>query len=206
MDLLPADNTEYGTKQYWDERYAREGEDSTFDWFKTYAELEPIFVEHCPDKSSRILMLGAGNSTLSEDMYRAGYHNIVNVDFSEVVIAKMRQRCPATAMPGMTWEVMDVRALALPDASFDVVIDKGTMDALMCERGDVWDPSPEIKQAVKEEVDEAVRVLKPTGKFIYVTFGQPHFRKPHLQRPGQWTLHVKTIGDAFHYYVYVAKK
>ncbi|KAJ1905703.1 hypothetical protein IWQ60_012226, partial [Tieghemiomyces parasiticus] len=137
------------------------------------------------------------------DMYRDGYRNLVNIDFSEVVIANMRQRC--ADLTDMTWEVMDIRNLQFDEAHFDLVVDKGTMDALMCEQGDVWDPSPELVANVKAEVDEALRVLKPGGKFIYITFGQPHFRKPHLIRD-KCTLEVRTIGDAFHYYVYIITK
>jgi len=33
---------------------------------------------------------------------------------------------------------MDVRDLHLEDGSFDVVIDKGTMDAMMTAKGDIW--------------------------------------------------------------------
>lgn len=36
-------------------------------------------------------MLGCGNSTLSRDMYDDGYRNIANVDYSSVVIEKMRR-------------------------------------------------------------------------------------------------------------------
>ncbi len=87
--------------------------------------------------------------------------------------------------------------------SFDVAIDKGTMDALMCEKGDVWDPSPQLVEDVKKEVDEVNRILnKKHGRFIYITFGQPHFRQRHLIR-SNWDITVEKIGDAFHYFVYV---
>lgn len=33
---------------------------------------------------------------------------------------------------------MDVRDLQFPDGAFDVAIDKGTMDAMMTSKGDVW--------------------------------------------------------------------
>lgn len=33
---------------------------------------------------------------------------------------------------------MDVRDLSFDDESFDVAIDKGTMDAMMTAKGDVW--------------------------------------------------------------------
>ena len=36
-------------------------------------------------------MLGCGNSKLSEQMYEAGYHEILNIDISETVIERMRK-------------------------------------------------------------------------------------------------------------------
>lgn len=38
----------------------------------------------------------------------------------------------------MTWLEMDIRALEFEDESFDVVLDKGTMDAMLTSKGDVW--------------------------------------------------------------------
>ena len=38
----------------------------------------------------------------------------------------------------MGWLEMDIRALQFPDERFDVVIDKGTMDAMLTTKGDVW--------------------------------------------------------------------
>ena len=58
----------------------REVEGASFDWFKSYSDIAHIVREAIPDKASRILMLGCGNSKLSEEMYDDGYHNIVNVD------------------------------------------------------------------------------------------------------------------------------
>ena len=46
----------------------REGGEETFDWFKTYADLADLIHEVIPDRASRILMLGCGNSRLSEDV------------------------------------------------------------------------------------------------------------------------------------------
>ncbi|KAI0664287.1 hypothetical protein C8Q70DRAFT_228115 [Cubamyces menziesii] len=41
-DILPKKNEEYGTKEYWDQRYAQESEDSSFDWFKSYNDIADI--------------------------------------------------------------------------------------------------------------------------------------------------------------------
>jgi len=79
------------------------------------------------------------------------------------------------------------------------------MDALLCSSGSVWSPSEEIKNDCKMEVDEVIRVLKPGGRFIYISFGQPHFRLSHLER-NCWEGGVKTtvLGDGgiVQYFIY----
>ncbi|KAK0489089.1 S-adenosyl-L-methionine-dependent methyltransferase [Armillaria novae-zelandiae] len=247
MDNLPEKNEQYGTKDYWDQRYQtfafskllqvsprliiwihlrRESDAGSFDWFKKYSDIADLLRELIPDKRSKILMLGCGNSTLSEDMYDDGYKNIVNVDYSSVVIEQMQKRHGADR-PEMEWRVMDVRELQFVDDQFDVAIDKGTMDAMMTAKGDVWvrsteaarwfkivrsvinekiqDPPEQIVSDCTREVDEVIRVLrKSTGLFLYLTFGQPHFRRRFLVRP-ETSLHIKELGEAFHYYLYIVR-
>lgn len=53
-------------------------------------------------KDDHILMVGCGNSKLSEQMYEAGYKNITNIDISPTVIEQMKN-----LSPGMEWHVMD---------------------------------------------------------------------------------------------------
>lgn len=45
---------------------------------------------------------------------------------------------------------------------------------------------------------------KNTGVFVYLTFGQPHFRRRYLTRPDA-KLEVIELGDMFHYYLYILK-
>ncbi|KAJ1834743.1 hypothetical protein IWW55_005979 [Coemansia sp. RSA 2706] len=202
LRVLPEKNADYGTLEYWQQRYTQEP-DEVFDWFKTYADLKPLLQQHVA-RDARILMLGCGNSTLSGDMYADGYERITNVDYSDVVIEQMRQR--TQHQPRMTWEVMDVRAMALDTGAIDVAIDKGTLDALMCEKGDVWEPSAELCANVAREVDEVDRVLAPGGKFLWITFGQPHFRRRHLERDS-WAIEVERLNDGgFDYFVYIMTK
>ncbi|KAI0730707.1 S-adenosyl-L-methionine-dependent methyltransferase [Earliella scabrosa] len=209
-DVLPKKNEEYGTKEYWDQRYTQESEDTSFDWFKSYSDIADIIREIIPDKSSRILMLGCGNSTLSRDMYDDGYKNIINTDYSGILIEKMRRKHEHSA-PEMGWHEMDIRDLKFDSDSFDVAIDKGTMDAMMTAKADVWasthphlDPPEEVVQNCNREVGEVLRVLRKGGTFIYLTFGQPHFRRRYLDRPGT-TLEIRKLGDAFHYFLYIVR-
>jgi len=202
-NTLPTRNEEYGTREYWDQRYTQGGEEATFDWFKRYEDVAHLLRPVLPDKTARILMLGCGNSTLSEDMYDDGYKNIVNIDYSPVVIERMRAR--NHNRPEMQWLVMDIRDLRFEDNSFDVAIDKGTMDAMMTAKGDVWDPPQQVIDDCSKEVDEVLRVMrKDGGVFLYLTFGQPHFRRRYLTRPGT-KLEIQQIGDAFHYYLYILR-
>nr|CRX79111.1 hypothetical protein ls5930a1_00147 [Leucosporidium scottii] len=206
MDLLPEHNSAYGTQEYWDERYAREAPDATFDWLKKYEDMKPYIHQFVPDRSKRILHLGCGNSTLPIDMYDDGYEQQANLDYSSVVIEK-QQALHGEVRPKMTWCTGDIRKLPFEDGSFDVCIDKGTMDAMMTQGGDPWNPPAEIMQACKEEVDEVCRVLAPGGIFLYLTWGQPHFRKRHLVREG-WTIQVEELGgeSSFSYFLYILRR
>lgn len=101
---------------------------------------------------------------------------------------------------------MDMRSLQFPTASFDVVLDKASLDAIWTDGGSVWTPSPAVTEDVTRTVDEILRVLRPgTGRFLSISFGQPHFRLPLLQRPGQWDIRVLPIQDTW-YFFYQATK
>lgn len=44
----------------------------------------------------------------------------------------------AEKRPDMQWLEMDIRDLKFNEGDFDVVLDKGTMDAMLTSKGDVW--------------------------------------------------------------------
>ena len=138
MDL-PDKNAAYKLQDYWDERYTKE---ESFEWCKSYDDFKGLMRKHVRN-SDRILMLGCGNSALSEQMYQDGYRNIVNIDFSPVVIENMKRKCQH--LVEMDWLVMDIANMTFPSNSFDVVIEKATLDALMVEEKDLWNPSQEVQ-------------------------------------------------------------
>ena len=171
----------YHEREYWEEAY-RDSGDTVDDWLQTFEVLRP-HIESAATPDQKVLIIGCGNSPMGEQMYDCGYHDLLCVDFSPTVIAAMTAR--AEGRPGLIYREMDIRRLDLPDGSFDAVIDKGTLDAIMC------NAEPEV--AVKEVCDEVARVLGPKGVFLSISLAPPRRRLSHLTRP-EWgwqpTLHT----------------
>lgn len=169
-DVSSCNTYNYGDALYWDARYVQEAE--SFDWYQRYASLRPLVRRYIPT-SSRVLMVGCGNALMSEDMVDDGYENIMNVDISSVAIDLMRRKYEH--MPQLNYMEMDVRDMSFfPDESFDAVIDKGTLDSLMC--------GSDAPISAARMLGEVSRLLKPGGIYMLITYGDPKVRMPHLTR------------------------
>ena len=68
MDF-PKFNSTYNEKEYWDKRYENE---EHYEWFAGYKPYRDILRSNIKT-TDRILTLGCGNSSLSEDMYHDGF-------------------------------------------------------------------------------------------------------------------------------------
>ncbi len=209
------DLKELSHASYWDERYTKEQTESheddseSYEWFRTSAKLRIFLEKHLlkPSGSApRILHLGNGTSSLPADLCDLGYHSQVSIDFSAIAMDTMRERHDNLGS-GLEWLVMDVRKMHFPDQSFEAAIDKGTLDAML--HGSLWDPEDEVKENVSAYVNEVARVLKPGGKWLYVTYRQPHFLKPLLARESVWRMEVDTLQDSagsFEYFGFIMTK
>ena len=124
------------------------------------------------DKNSRILIIGCGNSSLGYDLHKvAGYTNIDNIDYSGVLIERMKEKHAEISDPNqLRWVTMDMMDMQFPEAHFDVVIDKATMDVIMTDNKDPWNPTDEVKQRGKLVMENVYKVLKPSGTFIQISF------------------------------------
>ncbi|XP_016396767.1 endothelin-converting enzyme 2-like isoform X2 [Sinocyclocheilus rhinocerous] len=132
MEYFPDSNAKYKDVNYWNERYRTE---ESFEWFGDFTKFKHLLKQHVGTEEN-ILMLGCGNSALSYDMYQAGYTSITNVDYSSVCVESMAERHKDCAQ--LSWLCMDARRLAFPDGVFDVVLEKGTLDAMLVEESDPW--------------------------------------------------------------------
>jgi len=73
----------------------------------------------------------------------------------------------------MEYHIMDVRDLKFEDNSFDIAIDKSTIDALLCGNGATVNTAIMMK--------EVQRVLKPGGIYFCISYGKPESRTHHME-------------------------
>ena len=70
---------------------------------------------------------------------------------------------------------MNCTNLEYEDEFFDIIIDKSTLDALLC--------GSQAYKKTATMLKECQRVLKTGGYYVCVSFGQPNTRELHFKRP-----------------------
>ncbi|CAJ0593974.1 unnamed protein product [Cylicocyclus nassatus] len=191
------DNRQYASREYWEERFKNEEE---FEWLADFSAFKHLILPNLRI-DSRILHIGCGSSLMSMQLFDLGYRSITNVDYSEVLIGT-KQRL----YPEMKWICDDIRSLdSIHSNSFDVVLEKATLEALLVTEKSPWSPSDAALETLESVMKSVVRVLTDDGIFISISFTQPHFRVPALLRIPCWSVEVHEFGEHFRYFVYVMK-
>ncbi|XP_033007100.1 eEF1A lysine and N-terminal methyltransferase isoform X3 [Lacerta agilis] len=189
LRLLPGRARDFSSAGYW-ERFFRERGGRAFEWYGEWQDLRASLGRYLRPRDS-ILVAGCGNSELSEQLYDEGYQDIINVDISEVVIKQMQER-NAHLRPKMTYMVMDVLQMDFPDERFQVVLDKGTLDALLT------DEEETTLSRAERMFAEISRVLQFGGRYLCVTLAQAHVSKmaiEYFSREG-WMVRIHQVsGD-----------
>eukprot|EP00929_Paragymnodinium_shiwhaense_P045439 TRINITY_DN23216_c0_g1_i5.p1 TRINITY_DN23216_c0_g1~~TRINITY_DN23216_c0_g1_i5.p1 ORF type:complete len:171 (-),score=15.44 TRINITY_DN23216_c0_g1_i5:169-681(-) len=116
-------------------------------------------------RDGELLIAGAGDSDLSAEMSAAGW-TATSIDFSHVIIEKMRER-----HPHLSFLRMDARAMDFQSGRFAAVLDKGLLDCL----GDVIE--------IRRYFDEVHRVVRKPGGVVMVISMKP-VEETHLS--GRW--------------------
>lgn len=150
----------YSQKDYWNERFKKE--QGHFDWYAGWKELRR-YITPLIDQSSCILVVGCGNSKMSEEMYFDKYEKIVNIDISDVVVDKMNSLNKCKNMKCKFFyldTVMDATRMEFEANTFDLTIDKGTLDAISCAKED---------NESYRLVGEMHRVTKVNGHYCFIT-------------------------------------
>jgi RAT1-interacting protein len=189
----------YQDVAYWNSRYLNDSEG--YEWFQSWTNFFPFLRQYVP-AGGRALNIGSGSSPMSLEMLNSGLSDIVSIDISDVVIEQMRSRYSAESR--LKWEVMDCQELRFSDNSFDLVVDKGTIDALYC--------CDQCERAVTRTLSEIRRVLKPSSFYIDISFAKPKHRKQIMafESPDLGFLELISVPnprnpESFHY-IYVFKR
>lgn len=188
MNLLPKSHKEFGEKDYWDKFFKKRG-NKAFEWYGEYLELCTHLHKYIK-LADNVLITGCGNSSLSADMYDVGFKNIVNIDVSEVVIKQMK--CNNLKRENMQFLCMDATKMEFENDFFNVVLDKGTLDALMP------DESDQTIEIIERYFSEIKRVLKFGGRFVCISLLQRHILKKVLNCfcDGCWMFRIVRCHDA----------
>jgi ubiquinone/menaquinone biosynthesis C-methylase UbiE len=89
--------------------------------------------------------------------------NVISIDFEPQVVDRMNAR----GVDGVKYMVQDMTAMTdFANESFDFVLDKGTYDAICC------DKKKETKTMCNKYLDETMRVLPKEGAYLCVSLLQ----------------------------------
>ena len=130
-------------------------------------------LEHAPPASRPIILeVGSGNGALLHGLFEAGYdgQNLHGIDYSEGAVKLAQAVAKSHGSSNITYAQCDfllddplppnhTSDIAL--ASWDLIMDKGTYDAIALAPKDTEGRSPAIHYP-----DRVVRLLKPGGLFL----------------------------------------
>lgn len=141
---------------HWDKVFATNA--TGVSWYTPHLETSLAFIRRAaPDLSTPILDVGAGESTLAEDLFAAGSSNLTLLDISEQALTHTRSRLgpPGTRM---SWHCGDVLTIPLREAYFGIWHDRAVFHFLTspADRG--------------RYVQQATSALRPGGHVILATF------------------------------------
>jgi SAM-dependent methyltransferase len=145
-------------RSHWEQVHATKDPEQV-SWFRPHLERSLELIERAaPDRLASILDVGAGQSTLVDDLLGLGYEKISVLEISRTALDVLKARV-GQAGATVEWICGDVTETVLPEGSFDLWHDRALFHFLT-EAGQ--------RRAYVERVKSA---LKPGGSLIVSTFG-----------------------------------
>jgi 2-polyprenyl-3-methyl-5-hydroxy-6-metoxy-1,4-benzoquinol methylase len=146
------------TKTHWEKVYTTK-EPEAVSWYRAHLETSLGLIERAAhSRSPSIIDIGAGESTLVDDLLARGYENITVLDVSQTALDVTKKRLGVLAEQ-IKWIVADITQAQLEPFAYDVWHDRAVFHFLT---------SIEQRAAYVRKVMKAV---KPGGHVIVSTFG-----------------------------------
>ena len=145
-------------KTHWEKIYATKAPDAV-SWYRPHLETSLALIQRATaGYSASIIDIGAGESTLVDDLLATGYENITVLDVSQTAVDVTKKRLGLLAKK-IDWIVGDITQVQLQPFAYDVWHDRAVFHFLA---------STEQRGAYVLSVAKAVN---PGGHVIVSTFG-----------------------------------
>ena len=145
-------------KPHWENIYSTKAPDAV-SWYRPHLETSLELIQTvAPARSTPIIDVGGGESTLVDDLLARGYENLTVLDVSSAAIQFTKERLRQRAV-SVQWIVGDITSVDLPANAYDVWHDRAVFHFLT---------TPDQRSAYVQQVGRSVR---SGGHVLVSTFG-----------------------------------
>jgi len=146
------------TQAHWEKIYTDKAPDAV-SWYRPHLERSLELIEQvASERSTSIIDVGGGESTLVDDLLAHGYENITVLDISQTAIDANRKRL-GKAAERVHWLVADITKTDLEKSAYDVWHDRAVFHFLTA----ASDRAAYVRQVA--------RAVRQGGHVIVSTFG-----------------------------------
>ncbi|MBL0029813.1 MAG: class I SAM-dependent methyltransferase [Rhodanobacteraceae bacterium] len=181
-------------QSHWQQVYATKATDAV-SWYRPHLDRSLAFIDALGlDRDAPILDVGAGASTLVDDLLARGFRELTLNDLADTALALARQRLASSPLAlNVRYRVGDITTLDLPDAHVALWHDRAVFHFLT---------EPAQRAAY---VAQAAHTLRPGGHLLIATFaadgpercsGLPVQRYDADTLAAEFAPHFTRIGDA----------
>jgi len=144
-------------RRHWENVYKTK-QPTEVSWYRPHLEISLQLIEEAaPNRDAHIIDVGAGESTLIDDLLARGYRNLYALDLSSTALDVAKARLGDSAAK-VNWLCADVRTFAFGRHRYDVWHDRAVFHFLT-------DANARVAY-----VRQVARAVKPGGHVIVATF------------------------------------